>query len=429
MFRFPVSHSGLLLTLLLCCVPEVFAALQVGSGPTFSYSYSPRTRQALDTNASNVGVYFGYEPTVMNCSYIAASNTVGSAAGTVTYVLVPNPGSVIEHVTLFQRGSLFNNGGVTGEYSTDGGTTFKPFFTTPPYAGSVNTYTDGATLRNLVTSNLTIRYTVAWTNGFNYNVQFVRDCDDSQFSLLMQGTILPQAEADRWRVLVPSGSVWKYLDNGSNQGTDWRSPTFDDATWPSGPAELGYGDLDEATTNRFGANPANKYITTYYRRAFQLATPASYDSFTLGLLRDDGAVVYLNGVEIFRSNMPGGTILFTTLATSPVGGIDEALFQDTPVPINRFVPGTNHLAIEVHQILPDSSDISFDLDLKGRLIRPRLNMARAGKCIVLSWNDPDFILESANNVAGPWLRSAVKLNSPVPFCTNVTGLFFRLSNP
>ena len=84
MFAFPVRRVGLLLVLFLCMVPELFAALQVGSGSTFSYSYSPRTRLALDTNAANVGVYFGYEPTVMNCSYIGVANTAGPASGTVT---------------------------------------------------------------------------------------------------------------------------------------------------------------------------------------------------------------------------------------------------------------------------------------------------------------------------------------------------------
>ena len=56
-------------------------------------------------------------------------------------------------------------------------------------------------------------------------------------------------------------------------------------------------------------------------------------------------------------------------------------------------------------------------------------MARNGNCIVLSWDDPDFILESANDVAGPWVRSAVKLSSPVPFCSDLPEIFFRLSNP
>ena len=48
--------------------------------------------------------------------------------------------------------------------------------------------------------------------------------------------------------LVPTGSAWKYLDNGSNQGTAWRSTAFNDSGWAWGPAELGYGDGGEATS-------------------------------------------------------------------------------------------------------------------------------------------------------------------------------------
>src|SRR5467141_1189505 len=77
-------------------------------------------------------------------------------------------------------------------------------------------------------------------------------------------------------VLVPAGSVWKYLDNGSDQGTAWVAPSFDDSAWASGPAQLGYGDGDEATVVGFGPDPNNKYITTYFRRAFTVANPTAY---------------------------------------------------------------------------------------------------------------------------------------------------------
>src|SRR5687768_18396840 len=70
------------------------------------------------------------------------------------------------------------------------------------------------------------------------------------------------------QTLIPPGSVWKYLDNGSDQGTAWRSPAFNDSTWPIGPAKLGYGDGNEATIVSFGPDGSNKYITTYFRRHF-----------------------------------------------------------------------------------------------------------------------------------------------------------------
>src|SRR5918997_5326716 len=97
-------------------------------------------------------------------------------------------------------------------------------------------------------------------------------------------------------ILVPTAATWKYLDNGTNQGTAWRATSFNDSTWPSGPAQLGYGDGDEATTVGFGPDANNKFITTYFRRAFNVTNASLFTSLTLRVLRDDGAVVYLNGV-------------------------------------------------------------------------------------------------------------------------------------
>src|SRR5436189_3817 len=75
--------------------------------------------------------------------------------------------------------------------------------------------------------------------------------------------------------LVPAGSVWRYLDNGSDQGAAWRLPGFNDAGWASGLAQLGYGDGDEATVVGYGGNASAKYITTYFRRTFSVTNPAN----------------------------------------------------------------------------------------------------------------------------------------------------------
>src|ERR1051325_588055 len=61
---------------------------------------------------------------------------------------------------------------------------------------------------------------------------------------------------------VPFKSTWKYLDNGTDQGSAWQSLLFDDSSWKSGPAELGYGDGDEGTVVSYGSSSSHKYITT-----------------------------------------------------------------------------------------------------------------------------------------------------------------------
>ncbi|MBM4026706.1 MAG: hypothetical protein FJ280_15080, partial [Planctomycetes bacterium] len=163
--------------------------------------------------------------------------------------------------------------------------------------------------------------------------------------------------------LVSTGSEWKYLDNGSDQGTAWYSPTFDDSAWRSGRAELGYGDGDEATVVTSG--PAgNRYITTYFRRSFIATKVAWYLSLRLRLLRDDGAVVYLNGVEVVRSNMPAGPINYLTLASTNIVGEDERTFLAFDLSPGVLREGVNVLAVEVHQNSPTSADVSFDLALE-----------------------------------------------------------------
>lgn len=162
--------------------------------------------------------------------------------------------------------------------------------------------------------------------------------------------------------LVPAGAVWRYRDLGVDLGTTWREYFYDDSTWMAGPAPLGYGD-PMATTVGFGPSSTAKHITTYFRRTF----PAThgFDSLTLSLRRDDGAVVYLNGTEIARSNMPSGAITATTLAPLAIAGADETAYVSLPV-TGQLYNGTNVIAVEVHQNAGTSSDLGFDLALTGR---------------------------------------------------------------
>jgi hypothetical protein len=165
--------------------------------------------------------------------------------------------------------------------------------------------------------------------------------------------------------LIPTGSTFRYLDNGSNQGTAWRATGFSDASWASGAAQLGYGDGDEATVVSYGPSSTNRYITTYFRRAFSVADPSVYSSLALRILRDDGAVVYLNGVEVFRTNMPSTTVGYTTLASTAIGNAAESTFYPATAASSLLTAGSNVIAVEIHQSGATSSDISFDFELVG----------------------------------------------------------------
>jgi hypothetical protein len=165
------------------------------------------------------------------------------------------------------------------------------------------------------------------------------------------------------QVLVPLGTPWRYLDTGIAPVAQWRTLNFNDSAWSEGPAELGYGDDDEATDLSFGPNDTNKFITTWFRHAFLVTELPKANALLLKVLRDDGVIVYLNGTEVFRDNLPTGPITSATRALTGITGAGETNFVFAALPLTLLAPGTNLLAVEIHQNSPTSSDISFNLEL------------------------------------------------------------------
>lgn len=176
---------------------------------------------------------------------------------------------------------------------------------------------------------------------------------------LASGDPPPSSEATRY---LTSTSPWQYWDHGTRPA-DWQAPSFDDSAWASGVPQFGYGDGDEATVVSYGPNASDKYITTYFRTTFEV--PEIPDAATVQLMADDGAVIYVNGTEVVRDNMPTGTITNTTLASTTRSGGDENSLRPFDVPVQHLQTGTNMIAVEVHQAWRSSSDLSFDLDLSG----------------------------------------------------------------
>jgi len=162
---------------------------------------------------------------------------------------------------------------------------------------------------------------------------------------------------------MTTGYDWKFLDDGSDQGSAWRAIGFDDSAWESGPSQLGYGGDGEATLVSFGGDSDNKFPTSYYRTTVDIPDPSVFVNFLLRVKYDDGAAVYINGVEQFRQNLVAGAD-FDTFANGTVG--DEAGWKDATLPTTAFVAGTNTIAVEVHQASGTSSDTRMDMTVRGQ---------------------------------------------------------------
>lgn len=167
------------------------------------------------------------------------------------------------------------------------------------------------------------------------------------------------------QVFVSEGATWDYFAPATAAeapAAEWKSQPATPQGWLSGAARIGYGGDGEVTL----ISTANgKPFTVYFRTTFQITDLAAVTDLRLSLVRDDGAVIYINGVEKWRSNMPAtGEITFNTPANAVVGNADETADYIKDLPASDFTAGTNLIAVEVHQRDATSSDLGFDLEIR-----------------------------------------------------------------
>lgn len=199
------------------------------------------------------------------------------------------------------------------------------------------------------------------------------------------------AAADVPVSLVAAGATWKYRDTGIAPPSNWASSAYSDTAWSSGPARLGYGDT-QATTIQ-GGPATSRYITSWFRHTFTSADASLFDALRLELQRDDGIVVYLNGVELLRDNLPSSTITPSTPAPVAIGGADETAWNAFTLPAAALVTGANTMAIEVHQNAPSSSDLGLDVRLFG---------LRQASSTFATWQATQFGSDATNTaISGP----------------------------
>lgn len=158
-------------------------------------------------------------------------------------------------------------------------------------------------------------------------------------------------------MVEPGSAVWKYLYDGSDQGTAWQQLGFSDNSWGSGPGELGFGDGDE---NTYIGPKVRNQMSAYFRHKFNIPDASDVIDLTINLKYDDGAVIYINEQEVGRVNLPGGTVSYNTAA---IDAKENATTVITGISPSVLVDGSNVLAVELHQNQGNSSDMSFDLGL------------------------------------------------------------------
>lgn len=167
--------------------------------------------------------------------------------------------------------------------------------------------------------------------------------------------------------LVSSGATWKYYDmGGAEPAANWMAADYADASWLSGKGSFGFGSLTYATPLYRYLNHATngtQVTTFYFRRSFTVSATAASQATTLEINAnyDDGYVLYVNGVEVDRANLPTGTIAYGTFASSAVN--NQTRKTTYTLPAGLLQEGENVVAVEVHQCNATSSDILWNLSL------------------------------------------------------------------
>jgi hypothetical protein len=167
--------------------------------------------------------------------------------------------------------------------------------------------------------------------------------------------------------IIPKGSDWKFIDGGEIPAADWASITYDDSKWRMGSAPFGYGHTDVATGLR-GTN--GQPPTAYFRKMFYVPDPSFFHNLALNLILDDGLVIYLNGKEIARLNMPTGAITPGTSALTPISGAAARACRSINIndALSLLEVGQNVLTAELHAARnANLIDLTYDLELAGNV--------------------------------------------------------------
>jgi hypothetical protein len=262
------------------------------------------------------------------------------------------------------------------------------------------------------------------------------------FRLMSTGGAPPNVQWDSLRLeaesplvlpLVPldAQSSWKYDPIGTNLGTLWRWPGFDDADWPAGPALLGTEDcscLPEAMRTALTVGAGR--TTFYFRHRFTV--PAAWTQAILRLRHvvDDGIVYYLNGAELFRLGVTNEPVRFEDVASRTVG--DAGYEGPFDLTVTNLLAGDNVLAAEVHQASAASSDVVFGASLEALLYPHQLpgtnavvRLERQDNILVVFWDEYRLVLEMAETITGPWAPAAEQ-NAPLILTATNSARFFRL---
>lgn len=166
--------------------------------------------------------------------------------------------------------------------------------------------------------------------------------------------------------IIKTGDEWFFYDKTESPPENWYRDNLLSNKWNIGVSPLGYGDSAIKTEISYGNDSINKNITNYFKKTFYLDDPFKFIFYKLNIKKDDGIIVYLNGNEITRIDMPEGDISHKSLARGLiVKGEMEKVVHTIVLSPEDFIAGRNTISASVHKANATSVDCIFNIELIG----------------------------------------------------------------
>ncbi len=162
-------------------------------------------------------------------------------------------------------------------------------------------------------------------------------------------------------VVVAEGSSWRWRYEQGAPPAGWNTVGFNASSWNQGNAVLGFGGPVATDLDTF-ASTSDRPLAAYFTRTFQVSDASKVTRLVLDSRADDGAVIYVNGTEVGRQNMPAGPVGQGTYASS--ARRTSAALQDplvVEVPTALLVDGTNVVSAETHLNYRNTRDMTFEM--------------------------------------------------------------------
>ena len=198
-----------------------------------------------------------------------------------------------------------------------------------------------------------------------YSMELVNPAFDNDLGGSWRVSVRDANPNTETQILIDPQSLWKYREGtqeASSPATAWRQPSYNDNSWPEGPAPFGY---DPSLSMGTPLDMRDNYTSLFLRKEFNVDDLSQIGSLKLYAMYDDGFKVWINGQPALSVNISSGEVPYNGTA-GPAR--ESSVFEEFLVPPGLLVQGQNTIAIQLHNAhISNSSDCYIDIRLEAEL--------------------------------------------------------------